>query len=107
MLTKAAKENVVVGLTNMYDHLFVSTETRHSKVTTARLPYFDGDRWSSAAMDHAEIIEKECGGEYGNALKKALKSRSLKAMGYVNPPKGNAKDILVMEKVCQSSLLKV
>ncbi|RHN50387.1 putative histone acetyltransferase chromatin regulator PHD family [Medicago truncatula] len=99
MLTKATKENVVVGLTNMYDHFFVSTETRYSKVTTARMPYFDGDCWSGAAMDQAVIIEKECGSDYGNALKKVLKSRSLKAMGYVNPPKAKAKDILVMQKV--------
>ncbi|RHN50395.1 putative histone acetyltransferase [Medicago truncatula] len=60
MLTKATKENVVVDLTNMYDHFFVSTETRYSKVTTARMPYFDGDCWSGAAMDQAVIIEKEC-----------------------------------------------
>lgn len=105
MLTKATKENVVVGLTDMYDHLFVSTETRYSKVTAARLPYFDGDFWSTTAMDKAKNIEKECGGEYANTLKKVVKSRSLKAMGYVNPPKGNAKDILVMYKVCQPSLL--
>jgi len=107
MLTKATKENVVVGLTNMYDHFFVSTETWYSKVTTARMPYFDGDCWSGAAMDQAVIIEKEFGSDYGNALKKVLKSRSLKAMGYVNPPKAKAKakDVLVMLKVCQPSLL--
>ena len=105
MLTKAAKENIVVGLTNMHDQLFVSTETRYSKVTTARLPYFDGDCWSAAAMDQAEIIEKERGSDYGNALKKVLKSRSLKSMGYFNIPKAKAKDILVMEKVCRPSLI--
>jgi len=93
MLTKATKENVVVGLTNIYDHFFVSTETRYSKVTTVCLLYFDGDCWSAVAMDQAEIIEKECGGEYGNTLKEVVKSRSLKAMGYVNPPKGKDKDI--------------
>lgn len=32
--------------------------------------YFDGDCWS--AMDQAEIIEKESGGEYGNTLKKGF-----------------------------------
>jgi hypothetical protein len=36
---------------------------------------------------HQAIIEKECGGEYGNTMKKVMKFRSLKAMGYVNPPK--------------------
>lgn len=67
------------------------------------MPYFDGDCWSGAAMDQAVIIKKECGSDYGNALKKVLKSRSLKAMGYVNPPKAKAKakDVLVMQKLGQ------
>ena len=78
---------------HVYDRLF------------SHLWYFDGDCCTADAMDQAEIIKKACGGEYGNTLKKIVKSRSLKAMGYFNPPKGKAKDILVMEKVCQPSLL--
>jgi E1A/CREB-binding protein len=105
MLTKASKENVVVGLTNIYDHFFVSTGNRHSKITTARLPYFDGDYWSGTAMTQAEDIEEKCGGEYEMTLNKVMKTRSLKAMGHINPSKGNAKDILVMHRVCLPSLL--
>jgi len=97
MLTKATKENVFVGLTNIYDHLFVSTETRYSKVTNC-----------SSAVLWWRLLVCCCYGssrDHANTLKKVVKSRSLKAMGYVNPPKGKAKDILPMENVCQPSLL--
>ncbi|KAK2420251.1 histone acetyltransferase [Trifolium repens] len=106
MLTKASKENVVVGLTNIYDHFFVSTGNRHSKITTARLPYFDGDYWSGTAMTQADDIEEKCGGEYEMTLNKVMKTRSLKAMGHINPSKGNAKDILVMHRLDQEILPK-
>ncbi|CAJ2665963.1 unnamed protein product [Trifolium pratense] len=104
MLTKASKENIVVGLTNIYDHFFVSTGNRHSKITTARLPYFDGDYWSGTAMTQAEDIEEKCGGEYESTLNKVMKTRSLKAMGHIHPSKGNAKDILVMHRLDQAIL---
>nr|XP_012575344.2 histone acetyltransferase HAC12-like [Cicer arietinum] len=104
MLKKATEENVVVGLTDVYDHFFVPTEKWNSKVTAARLPYFYGDYWCNHAMELAIDIEKECGGEYEKTLKKVVKNRSLKAMGHVNPLKGNAKDIMVMQKLGQIML---
>ncbi|KAL2335301.1 hypothetical protein Fmac_016514 [Flemingia macrophylla] len=103
MLRKAAEENIVVGLTNIYDNFFVSSGNCDTKVTASRLPYFDGDFWCGAAMDKARIIEQESGGDY-EKLKKLITKRTLKAMGQVNPSKENAKDILVMQRLGQTIL---
>jgi E1A/CREB-binding protein len=100
MLKKATEENIVVGLTNVYDHFFVAAEKGDSKVTASRLPYFDGDCWSGNAMEAAKTIEKECVGDYEKMLKEQVPNRALKTMGHANPSKDTAKDILVMRKVC-------
>ncbi|XP_057741178.1 histone acetyltransferase HAC12-like [Arachis stenosperma] len=104
MLRKAAEENIVVGVTNVYEHFFVPSGKFDSKVTAARLPYFDGDFWSGNAMDLARKIEQESGGDYEKTLKEQVTKRTLKTMGYVNPSKGSAKDILVMIKLGQTML---
>jgi len=83
----------------MYDYFFLPTGNCESKVTAARLPYFDGDFWSGAAMDEASQIEQCTGGDREKMLK-LIPKRSLKSMGNVNLSKGTAKDILVMQKVC-------
>ncbi|KAG2377088.1 Histone acetyltransferase [Vigna angularis] len=96
-LRKAVEEDIVVGLSNLYDHFFLPTGKCESKVTAARLPYFDGDFWSDAAMDKASQIEQHTAGNREKMLK-LIPNRSLKSMGLVNLSKETAKDILVMQK---------
>ncbi|XP_024640764.1 histone acetyltransferase HAC12 [Medicago truncatula] len=99
MLKKASEENIVVGLTNVYDRFFLPTEKWKSKVTASRLPYFDGDCWCGNAMVVANTLEKESRVNYEKLLKQ-VSNRTIKDMGHAKP----SKDILVMQKVGQNIL---
>ncbi|KAI7985393.1 Histone acetyltransferase HAC1 [Camellia lanceoleosa] len=102
MLRKAAKENIVVELTNLYHHFFVSTEECKAKVTAARLPYFDGDYWPGAAEDIIYQLRQE---EDGRKLhkkgttKKTITKRALKASGQSDLTGNASKDLLLMHKL--------
>ncbi|KAK3000281.1 hypothetical protein RJ639_022669 [Escallonia herrerae] len=102
MLRKAAKENVVVDLTNLYDHFFVSSGECKAKVTAARLPYFDGDYWPGAAEDIIYQLRQEEDGRKQHkkgTTKKTLTKRALKASGQTDLSGNASKDLLLMHKL--------
>ncbi|KAE9465951.1 hypothetical protein C3L33_02158, partial [Rhododendron williamsianum] len=102
MLRKAAKENIVVDLTNLYDHFFVSTGECKAKVTAARLPYFDGDYWPGAAEDMIYQLRQEddCRKQYKKGTtKKTITKRALKLSGQSDLSGNASKDWLLMHKV--------
>ncbi|XP_071711216.1 histone acetyltransferase HAC1-like [Rutidosis leptorrhynchoides] len=107
MLKKASNENIVVELTNLYDHFFVSSGECKAKVTAARLPYFDGDYWPGAAEDMIYQLQLEEDGRKQNKkgpLKKPVTKRALKAFGQSQTDlSGNvSKDLLLMRKLGDS-----
>ncbi|KAK7325353.1 hypothetical protein VNO77_29515 [Canavalia gladiata] len=102
MLRKAAKENIVVDLTNLYDHFFVSSGECRAKVTAARLPYFDGDYWPGAAEDLIYQLRQEEDGRKQNkkgTTKKTITKRALKASGQSDLSGNASKDLLLMHKL--------
>lgn len=102
MLRKATKENIVVDLTNLYDHFFVTVGECKAKVTAARLPYFDGDYWPGAAEDMINQLLKEEDDrkqQKKGKTKKTLTKRALKAAGQADLSTNASKDALLMQKV--------
>ncbi|KAL3510153.1 hypothetical protein ACH5RR_029554 [Cinchona calisaya] len=102
MLRKAAKENIVVDLVNLYDHFFVSTGECKAKVTASRLPYFDGDYWPGAAEDMIYQLQQEEDGRKQpkkGTIKKAITKRALKASGQADLSGNASKDLLLMHKL--------
>ncbi|KAL9226567.1 hypothetical protein vseg_002364 [Gypsophila vaccaria] len=101
MLKKATEEKIVVNFSNLYEKFFVPNGESNTKVTAARLPYFEGDYWSGVAENMIKKIEQETDGDPEKQIKKMTR-RSLKAMGHVNPSAREAKDILLMQALAQS-----
>ncbi|KAI4331127.1 hypothetical protein MLD38_029344 [Melastoma candidum] len=102
MLRKAAKENIVVDLTNLYDHFFICTGESKAKVTAARLPYFDGDYWPGAAEDLIYQLQQDEDGRKQNKkglTKKTITKRALKASGQSDLSGNASKDLLLMHKL--------
>ena len=105
MLRKAAKEGIVVGTTNLYDHFFLQIGECRAKVTAARLPYFDGDYWPGAAEDIIQQMCHEDDGGKGNKkriLKKPITKRALKGSGQSDLSRDMSIDQLLMHKVIVS-----
>ncbi|MFQ6644230.1 hypothetical protein Gotur_017922, partial [Gossypium turneri] len=102
MLRKASRENIVVDLTNLYDHFFVTTGECKAKITAARLPYFDGDYWPGAAEDLINQFRLEEDGRKLNkkgTIKKTITKRALKASGQSDLSANASKDLLLMHKL--------
>ncbi|PIN22179.1 CREB binding protein/P300 [Handroanthus impetiginosus] len=102
MLRKATKENIVVGLTNLYEHFFTTNGERRAKVTAARLPYFDGDYWPGAAEDILYQLQQEGDGRKPNKkgiMKKSITKRALKASGQTDLSANASKDLMLMHKL--------
>ncbi|KVI02625.1 histone H3-K56 acetyltransferase, RTT109 [Cynara cardunculus var. scolymus] len=101
MLRKAAEDDVVVDNTNLYNQFFVPTRQGNTKITAARLPYFDGDYWSTAAESIIKKLEEE---ESSGGLRSRLPTkRTLIAMGLENPDVVT-KDVLVMQRLGETIL---
>ncbi|XP_020581163.1 LOW QUALITY PROTEIN: histone acetyltransferase HAC1-like [Phalaenopsis equestris] len=102
MLRKASKENIAVGLTNLFDHFFVTIGECKSKVTAARLPYFDGDYWPGAAEDIITQLQQEEDGrkqQKKGKTKITITKRALKAAGHTDLGCNASKDALLMQKL--------
>uniref|UniRef100_A0ACD5TCG5 Uncharacterized protein n=1 Tax=Avena sativa TaxID=4498 RepID=A0ACD5TCG5_AVESA len=102
MLRKATKEEIVVEVTNLYDHFFITTGECKAKVTSSRLPYFDGDYWPGAAED---MMNQLCQKDDDRKLRKKSKKnkvitkRDIKAAGHTDVSGSASKDALLMEKL--------
>ncbi|XP_073118131.1 histone acetyltransferase HAC1-like [Elaeis guineensis] len=102
MLRKAAKETIVVDVTNFYDHFFVTAGECKTKVTAARLPYFDGDYWPGAAEDMISQLRQEEDGkkqQKKGKTKLTITKRALKAAGQADLSTNASKDALLMQKL--------
>nr|XP_009399627.1 PREDICTED: probable histone acetyltransferase HAC-like 1 isoform X1 [Musa acuminata subsp. malaccensis]XP_009399628.1 PREDICTED: probable histone acetyltransferase HAC-like 1 isoform X1 [Musa acuminata subsp. malaccensis]XP_009399629.1 PREDICTED: probable histone acetyltransferase HAC-like 1 isoform X1 [Musa acuminata subsp. malaccensis]XP_009399630.1 PREDICTED: probable histone acetyltransferase HAC-like 1 isoform X1 [Musa acuminata subsp. malaccensis]XP_018681904.1 PREDICTED: probable hist len=102
MIRKAAKENIVVEVTNFYDHFFVNTGECKAKITAARLPYFDGDYWPGAAEDminQLRLEEDDRKQQKKGKTKKTITKRALKAAGHADLSGNASKDALLMHKL--------
>ena len=62
MINKAANEGIVVRRTTFYDRFFSQAGGLNTNMTTARLPYFDGDYWPSAIEKYLKDIKNEGSG---------------------------------------------
>lgn len=101
MLRKASKENIVIELTNLYDHFFIPTGECKAKITASRLPYFDGDFWPCAAKDILYQLRQE--GDKITKLQKKGKTKKLitkrASLSAADLAANASNDIVLLQKV--------
>nr|KAJ0202032.1 hypothetical protein LSAT_V11C600316440 [Lactuca sativa] len=91
MLKKGSEDGVVMDYTNLYNQFFVASGEGNTKITAARLPFFDSDYWSGADENIVRKLEVEETSDGG------LQSK-LKAIGQDKLDVA-VKDVLVMQKL--------
>lgn len=103
MLRKGMKENIVVGLTNLYDHFFTRQGESRAKITAVRLPYFEGDYWPGVAE---EIIDKLLP-EDDDLKQQRSKLRKVTMTECANVTGDTSKDDILMQKVASFCLFLI
>uniref|UniRef100_A0A1D1XYA6 histone acetyltransferase n=1 Tax=Anthurium amnicola TaxID=1678845 RepID=A0A1D1XYA6_9ARAE len=100
MIRKAAKENIVVENTKLYDFFFMPSGECKASVTAARLPYFDGDYWPGCAEDLLQSLQQiEDGKEPQKKGRMTITKRALKAARHGALTDSPSKDSLLMFKL--------
>ncbi|XP_074324708.1 histone acetyltransferase HAC1-like [Apium graveolens] len=105
MSEKAVKENIVVEVTNLYDHFFIPGGICGEckvKVTAARLPYFDGDYLSGAVENFIYQLQQEEEGERvlnENPTNKLTAKSAIKEYDQTDLSRNASKDVLLMHKL--------
>ncbi|KAF3664438.1 Histone acetyltransferase HAC4 [Capsicum annuum] len=105
-MLRKAEENIVVELTNLYNHFFKSMGECKTKVTAARLPYFYDDYWPVAAEDiicQLQQEEDERKKHKKGIIRKIITKIALKASGQFDLSGNASKDLRLMHK-CPSQL---
>uniref|UniRef100_A0A0A9TUP9 histone acetyltransferase n=1 Tax=Arundo donax TaxID=35708 RepID=A0A0A9TUP9_ARUDO len=102
MLRKATKEDIVVELTNLYEHFFTPKRECKAKVTAAHLPYFDGDYWPGAAEDiinQISLPEDNINLQKKGKINNSITKRTLKAADLTDLSENASKDAMLMQKL--------
>ncbi|KAL8200632.1 hypothetical protein R6Q57_011971 [Mikania cordata] len=98
LLKKAAEDGIVVDQTNLYNQFFDPEIYGNTKISAARLPYFDGDYWSEAAEYISKKIDEE--ESLGGLFNRLPSKRKLMAMGHDKL----TRDALVMQRLGKAIL---
>ncbi|XP_047268050.1 LOW QUALITY PROTEIN: histone acetyltransferase HAC1-like [Capsicum annuum] len=101
-MLRKAEENIVVELTNLYNHFFKSMGECKTKVTAARLPYFYDDYWPVAAEDIICQLQQEVDERKKHKkgiIRKIITKIALKASGQFDLSGNASKDLRLMHKL--------
>lgn len=101
MLRKASREDIVKGTNNLYDQYFWPNGESKTKITSSRLPYFDGD-FLPGTIDHTiKCIQEDMhDAKKQNKPESKISRRIMRKFNYVvSSCESTNTDILLMEQV--------